>query len=77
MDTTMKENAKGKKILTKTSRKSSTHTMRRPNLRLVGIDENENFQLKGTVNIFNKTIEENFPNLNNDHEHTRSLQNSK
>jgi hypothetical protein len=37
--------------------------MRRPNLRIIGIDENENFQLKGPVNIFTKVIEENFPNL--------------
>jgi hypothetical protein len=37
--------------------------MRRPNLRIIGIDENEDFQLKGPVNIFNKIIEENFPNL--------------
>jgi hypothetical protein len=37
--------------------------MRRPNLRIVGIDEKEDFQLKGPVNIFNKIIEENFPNL--------------
>jgi hypothetical protein len=36
--------------------------MRRPNLRRIRIDEKENFQLKGPVNIFNK-IEENFPNL--------------
>jgi hypothetical protein len=37
--------------------------MRRPNLRIIGINENEDFQLKEPVNIFNKTIEENFPNL--------------
>jgi hypothetical protein len=37
--------------------------MRRQNLRIIGIDENEDFQLKGTVNIFNKIIEENYPNL--------------
>jgi hypothetical protein len=37
--------------------------MKRPNLRLLSIDENENFQLKGPVNTFNKIIEENFPNL--------------
>jgi hypothetical protein len=38
--------------------------MRRPNLRIIGIDdENEDFQLKGPVSIFNKIIEENFPNL--------------
>ena len=37
--------------------------MRKPNLRIMGLDENEDFQLKGPVNIFNKIIEENFPNL--------------
>jgi hypothetical protein len=37
--------------------------MRRPNLRIIGVVENEDFQLKGPANIFNKTIEENFPNL--------------
>ena len=38
-------------------------TIRRPNLQIIGIDENEDFQLKGPANIFNKVIEENFPNL--------------
>jgi hypothetical protein len=38
-------------------------TMRRPNLRITGIEESKDFQLKGPVNIFNKIIEENFPNL--------------
>ena len=37
--------------------------MRRPNLRIRGIEESEASQLKGPVNIFNKVIEENFPNL--------------
>ena len=37
--------------------------MRKPDLRIIGVDENEDFQLKGPVNIFNKVIEENFPNL--------------
>jgi hypothetical protein len=37
--------------------------MRRPNLRIIGVDENEDFQLKGPANIFNKIIEENFPNI--------------
>jgi hypothetical protein len=40
--------------------------MRRPNLWIIGVDENEDFQLKGPANIFNKIIEENFPNLKND-----------
>ena len=47
--------------------------MKRPNLRILGIDEDEDFQFKGPVNIFNKIIEENFPNLKKEHEHTRSL----
>ena len=38
--------------------------MKRPNLRIIGIEEGEESQLKGPENIFNKTIEENFPNLN-------------
>jgi hypothetical protein len=38
-------------------------TMRRPNLRIIGVRENEDFQCKGSANIFNKIIEENFPNL--------------
>jgi hypothetical protein len=37
--------------------------MRRPNIRIIGIEESEDCQCKGPVNIFNKTIEENFPNL--------------
>jgi hypothetical protein len=37
--------------------------MRRTNLRIIGIQESKAFQLKGPVNIFNKIIEENFPNL--------------
>jgi hypothetical protein len=37
--------------------------MRRPNLQIIGVDKNEDFQLKGPANIFNKIIEENLPNL--------------
>jgi hypothetical protein len=37
--------------------------MKRPNLRIIGIEEKDDFQLKGPVNIFSKIIEENFPNL--------------
>jgi hypothetical protein len=37
-------------------------TIRRPNLWIIGVEENEDFQLKGPANIFNKIIEENFPN---------------
>jgi hypothetical protein len=35
-------------------------TMRRQNLRIIGVEENEDFQLKGPANVFNKIIEENF-----------------
>ena len=37
--------------------------MRRLTLRIIGIDEKEDFQLKGPVNNFNKIIKENFPNI--------------
>ena len=37
--------------------------MKRPNLRIIGIEENKDSQLKGPENVFNKIIEENFPNL--------------
>ena len=38
-------------------------TMRRPNIRILGIEENKDSQLKGPENVFNKIIEENIPNL--------------
>jgi hypothetical protein len=62
MDTTIKENAKCKNILTQNIQEIQ-YTMWRPNLRIISIDENEEFQCKGAVNIFNKIIEENFHNL--------------
>jgi hypothetical protein len=62
IDTSIKENAKCKKILTQNIQEIQD-TMRRPNLKIIGIAENEDFQLKGPENIFNKIIEENFPNL--------------
>jgi hypothetical protein len=37
--------------------------MRRPNLRIIGIEEREDSQLKVPVNIVNKIIDEKFPNL--------------
>ena len=39
--------------------------MKRPNLKIIGLEEGK-LQLKGTKNIFNKIIEENFPNLKKD-----------
>ena len=53
IDTTIKENVKCKKILTKNIQEVQD-TMRKPNLRIIGIDENEDFPLKWSVNIFKK-----------------------
>jgi chromosome segregation ATPase len=63
--TTIKENTKCKKILTQNIQEIQD-IMRRPNLQIIGVEENEEFQLKGPANIFNKIIEEKFPKLNND-----------
>jgi hypothetical protein len=62
LGTTSKENGKCKKILTQNIQETQD-TMRRPNLRIIGVDENEGFQHKEPANIFNKIREENFPNL--------------
>jgi TolA-binding protein len=40
-----------------------TDCIKRPNLRLMSIDEGEEVQAKGICNIFNKIITENFQNL--------------
>ena len=70
METALKENEKCKKILIQNIQEIQ-NTMRKPNLRKIGVHENEDFQLKGPANIFNKIREENFPNLKKDaHEHT-------
>jgi hypothetical protein len=37
--------------------------MESPNLRIIGIEENEDCHFKSPESIFNKIIEENFPNL--------------
>ena len=62
MDTRIKENTKCKKD-PNSKHPRNTGQMRRPNLRMIGVDENEDFQLKGPANIFNEIIEENFPYL--------------
>jgi hypothetical protein len=62
INTTVKENAKCKKVLIQNIQEIQD-TMKRPNLRIIGIEENEHSQLKGQINIFKKIIEENFPNL--------------
>jgi hypothetical protein len=55
MGTIIKENTKCKKILTQNIQEIHD-TMKRPNLRIIRVDENEIFQLKGPANIFNKII---------------------
>jgi hypothetical protein len=40
-----------------------TDSIRRPNLRIMGIEEGEEVQAKGMCNIFNIIITENVPNL--------------
>jgi Mg2+ and Co2+ transporter CorA len=40
-----------------------TDSIKRPNLRIMAIEEGEEEQAKGIRNIFNKIITENFPNL--------------
>jgi hypothetical protein len=46
--------------------------MKRPNLRIIRIEENKDSQLKGHENVFNKVIEESFPNERDGHKGTRS-----
>jgi hypothetical protein len=43
-----------------------TDSIQRPNLRIMGIEEGEEVQVKGMHNIFNKIITEYFPNLEKD-----------
>ena len=62
INTAVKENTKCKRILNQNIQEIQD-TMRRPNLRIIGVDENEDFQLKESTNIFSKIIEEKFPNL--------------
>ena len=62
IDTTVKENTKSKKLLSQNMQEKQD-TMKRPDLRIIGIEESEDSQLKGPANIFNKIIEENFSNL--------------
>ena len=60
IDSSVKENDKCNKRLTQNIQEI-WKTMKRPNLRIIRIEE---VQLKGTENIFNKIAEENFPNIN-------------
>jgi hypothetical protein len=37
--------------------------MKSPNLRIIRIEKNKNSQLKGHENVFNKIIDESYPNI--------------
>ena len=65
IDSSVKENIKSNKSLTQNIQKI-WDSMKRPNLRIIGIEEGDEVQLKSTENLFNKIIEENFPNLKKD-----------
>ena len=57
-----KDIIKSKKSLTQNILKT-WDTLKRPNLSMIGIEEGEETLLKGTENIFNIRIEENFSNI--------------
>jgi chromosome segregation ATPase len=56
-----------------------TDSIKRPNLKIMGIEEKAEVQAKGIHNLFNKIITENFPTLEKVfcHSSTGSLQNTK
>ena len=63
LNTLSKENSKSNKFSSQNIQEI-WDTIKRPNLRIIGEEEGEEeLQLKGLDNIFNKIIEENFPNL--------------
>jgi prefoldin subunit 5 len=63
VDTTLKENANCKQILSQIIQEIQD-TIRRINLQIIGVDKKKkDFQFTGPANIFNIIIEENFPNL--------------
>jgi predicted nucleic acid-binding Zn-ribbon protein len=60
MDSTIKENAKCKKILTQNIQEIQGK-MRRPNLWIIGVDENEDFQLKGPSKYLQQNYRKKLP----------------
>ena len=60
IDTTVKENSKHKNRITKSIQKIQD-TMKRPNLRIIRIEEKEDSKLKGHENVFNKIMEKTSP----------------
>ena len=62
----VKENGKSNKFSSQNIQEIWDTMKKNPNLRIIGVEEGEEFQIKGPENIFNKIVEENFPNLKND-----------
>ena len=62
INTLIKENSKTNKFSSQNIQEI-WDTIKRQNLRIIGVEE---VQLNGPENIFNKIIEENFPNLKED-----------
>jgi hypothetical protein len=62
IDTLVKENAKYKKFLTQNIQEI-WHTMKTPNIRIVGTEKGKDSKYKRPEHIFHKLMEENFPNL--------------
>ena len=60
----VRENIKSNKFFTQNIQEI-WNTMKRPNLRIIDIEEGED-KIKNTENIFNKITEGNFPNLKKD-----------
>jgi hypothetical protein len=58
INTLVKENVKSKKFLTQDIQEI-WDTMKKPNLRIIGLEEGEDSQFKGPENMFNKIIEGN------------------
>jgi hypothetical protein len=58
IDITVKENGKSKNVIIQNIQEIQD-TMRKPNLRIIGIEESEDSQLKGSIIIFNKILEKN------------------
>ena len=65
IDSPVKENIKSNKSLTQNIQEI-WDTIKRSNLRIIGIEGGEEVQLKSTENIFIKIIEKNFPNIKKD-----------
>ena len=61
----IKENSKSNKFSSQNIQEI-WYTIKRPNLRIIGVEEGEELHLKGPENILNTTIEENLPNIKKD-----------